>query len=367
MYIPSSYQSFSPMTLSKIRSATASSQTVYSKDVGAVNIKSSKEIPNVESNLELYHDIREVVIDVQSFFIFGKATTVLPTFTIHLTPLTYLPKVDEPRRDWVASVAVPAFMAHREDSAVRRFVTIGTGSGLDAIAALDIFDLESLAITDLHPVVVQTAASNIKAATAGCPSLTKAVESLVAHSGDLLTPLKDHEGQALHSGQASSTYAAERYEQIPAIANDSLLALHWLALVQAKTLLAPGGAVLSSMGGRVPLAAMLEMARSAGYVPQVLTYTWKIQSEPEEVIGGYNKNQEDGTRPFYFYLAEVLEREFAGITPLEGGRVAAWIEQQLAPYRLDAVVAYEAHKTGIIIGHTVAVVRSVISDVQGPA
>jgi methylase of polypeptide subunit release factors len=103
--------------------------------------------------------------------------------------------VDEPRRDWVARVAVPAFMAHREDSAVSRFATIGTGSGLDAIAALDIFELESLAITDLHPVVVQTAASNIRAATVGCTSLTKAVESLVARSGDLLTPLEDHEGK----------------------------------------------------------------------------------------------------------------------------------------------------------------------------
>jgi hypothetical protein len=88
----------------------------------------------------------------------------------------------------------------------------------------------------------------------------------------------------------------ERHEKIPAIAHDSLLALHWLALVQAKNLLAPGGVMLSSMGGRVPLVAMLEMARSAGYCAQVLTYTWKIQSEPEEVIGGYKKNQEDGHR-----------------------------------------------------------------------
>ena len=67
--------------------------------------------------------------------------------------------------------------------------------------------------------------------------------------------------------------------------------------MQAKTLLAPSGAVLSSIGGRVPLAAMLEMARSAGYVAQVLTYTWKIESEPEEAIGGYKKNQADGARP----------------------------------------------------------------------
>ena len=89
----------------------------------------------------------------------------------------------------------------------------------------------------------------------------------------------------------------ERHEKIPAIAHDSLLALHWLALIQAKKLLAPGGAVISSMGGRVPLVTMLEMARSAAFVAQVLTYTWKIQSEPEEVIGGYKINQKDCLRP----------------------------------------------------------------------
>lgn len=57
---------------------------------------------------------------------------------------------------------------------------------------------------------------------------------------------------------------------------------------------------------------------------------------------------------------EVLKREFAGITPSEGGKAAAWIEQQLVPYRLDTVIAYEAHKAEVIIEHTVAVVISVL-------
>jgi hypothetical protein len=67
--------------------------------------------------------------------------------------------------------------------------------------------------------------------------------------------------------------------------------------VQPKTLLATSGVVLSSMGGQVPLAAMLEMAQSAGYVTEVLTYMWKIESEPEEAIRGYKKVQEEGVRP----------------------------------------------------------------------
>lgn len=95
----------------------------------------------------------------------------------------------------------------------------------------------------------------------------------------------------------------ERFEKIPAIAHDSLLALHFVALQQAKPLLSETGAVLSSMGGRVPLVAMLDMARCAGYVAHILIYTWKIQSEPEEVIGGYKKNQEDGLGPVSPYTS----------------------------------------------------------------
>ena len=62
---------------------------------------------------------------------------------------------------------------------------------------------------------------------------------------------------------------------------------------------------------------------------------------------------------FYFYPAGVLETIFEDISATEGGSRAPWIEQQLAPFRLDAVAAYEAHRAGTIIGHTVAVIRSI--------
>ena len=57
------------------------------------------------------------------------------------------------------------------------------------------------------------------------------------------------------------------------------------------------------MGGRVPIQSMLSMAKSVGFQAEVLIYTWKIQSEPEEVIGGYKKNQEDGLGPVSFLFA----------------------------------------------------------------
>jgi hypothetical protein len=120
----------------------------------------------------------------------------------------------------------------------------------------------------------------------------------------------------IDDGQTSATYVPGRTEDIPFIATANLLALHFLALrqvrfplywpsllsefslgTQAKPLLSPTGAVLSSIGGRVSTDILLEMAAEAGYCASILTYTWKIQSEPGEVIGGYKKNQEDGLGP----------------------------------------------------------------------
>ena len=101
----------------------------------------------------------------------------------------------DPRQDWVASIAIPAFLAHRDGNTVRKFATVGTGSGLDAIAALELFELQNLAITDLHPTVVQAAITNIKSAAAGRTVLANAVDSLIARPGDILAPLEDQAGQ----------------------------------------------------------------------------------------------------------------------------------------------------------------------------
>ncbi|KAF9037795.1 hypothetical protein BDZ89DRAFT_430879 [Hymenopellis radicata] len=331
-----------------------------------------------ESNTELYSNLTEVDVNFSKFYCIGSAKKVNEDFTVKLTKLTYLPKVAEPRRDWVASVAVPSFIAHRDSgNKVTKFATIGTGSGLDAVGALEVFPLEQLAMTDLHPAVVQAAAGNVFAATEGQPALAKVVNSMIALPGDLCTPLQvkpisfdliyenlpniplDTKMRKLFSGQTSSTYVPERHEKVVNIANDSLLALHWLCMVQARELLALQGAIISSMGGRVPISNMITMSESAGYNPDVLTYTWKIQSEPEEVIGGYKRNQEEGMGPFYFYPADVLEETFKDRSPAMSTKEALQLEEALLPYRLDAVEAYNKHKTGeLVVAHTVVCLRS---------
>jgi len=337
--------------------------------------------PNIEArdfklNPEIYSDLREVNVDSEKFFLMGKPAKIAPNFMVTLTEMTYLPKIADPRRDWVASVAAPAFQAHAAHNSVRKFAAIGTGAGLDAIAALEVFDLNALAVTDLHPAVVAAAAENIKAATAHSKALSKVVEGMLAVSGDLLTPLATQKGEfdliyenlpnipldaarsALQEAQTSSTYVPSRQEAIPPVAKLNLLALHWLALKQARDLLSPSGAIVSSMGGRVPIASMMHMVVTAGYTPSVLTYTWKIQSEPEEVIGGYKTFQEQGLGPFFFYPAKVLEAIFSNYSAASAANQFQALENLLVPHRLDSVSAYHSYKQGIVIGHTVVVVCS---------
>ena len=107
----------------------------------------------------------------------------------------------------------------------------------------------------------------------------------------------------LKSGQTSSTFIGDRTaDRIPHHVTSNLLDLHYVCLRQAKdlALLNPSGAVLSSMGGRVPIQAMLKMAESAGYVGRVLGLSWKTQSEPKAVIGGYAEHQKQGLGPVSF-------------------------------------------------------------------
>lgn len=316
-----------------------------------------------------------ISVDTKRFFALDSPKRIRRHLSISLTEHSYLPKADDPRSDWVASVAYPAFVAIQQMdiglSHIGRFATIGTGSGLDALAAIEVFGCREVVVTDMHEDVVNTAARNIAGNIVECaPSV--AVRAL---TGDLLTPLLQipdrfdliyenlpnipflQEGNLKHD-QTSSSFIGSRREDVPEFVHSNLLTLHYLAILQAKNCLAENGVVLSSIGARIPLNVLLQVAHEAGYTGSILTYTWKVQSEPEEVIGGYAAWQRRGLGPFHFYPVDVLEETFSNIDMVAAGDQALEIERALHPHQLDAVAAYEAHRQGQMLGHTVAVLMS---------
>lgn len=321
--------------------------------------------------------VRTLAVDYKSYYRSANPATKLPaSFEIEIDDSTYLPKVDDPTADWVSMVATPAFRAYSvlRPNQVKKFATVGTGSGLDAIIASEVYDLEHLAITDLHPKVLGTAARNVVSVLGASKGVGNTIVS--AAYGDLLTPIAgtgiqfdliyenlpnipiEATEDEITEGQTSATYVEERKEPLPAVAQKNLLALHYLAIKQGVTMLAPGGHILSSMGGRLAVKDIVDMALAAGVHAEVHTYTWKEQSEPEDVIGGYVHHQKKGLGPFHWYPVEVLKEVFYGVSAAEAGAQAYEIEAKLAPHKLDAVAAYDAYKQGKSVGHTVVVIRS---------
>jgi hypothetical protein len=95
-----------------------------------------------------------------------------------------------------------------------------------------------------------------------------------------------------------------------------------------------------------------------GYLSESLTYTWKVQSEPEEIIGGYARWEHEGRGPFHFYPATVLAETFGSIAHVAAGAQALKIEEALSAYAMSAQAALAAHRSGTPVGHTVAVLES---------
>ncbi|ABE41412.1 hypothetical protein [Rhodopseudomonas pseudopalustris] len=315
-------------------------------------------------------DIPGVTIDAAAFFGLEGVTRVRQQARLGLTEQSYLPKASDPHSDWVARVAAPAFRALAEMGVkVEDFCTIGTGAGLDALAAIEILRVRNVFVTDLHEDVVQQARQNI------LMNVLPPQPAVFAGVGDLLDPLKETRSALdliyenlpniplgsdddLAEGQASSTFIADRKEGLPDFVRQHLIALHYLALRQAYPMLRPGGRVLSSIGGRIPVEVILRLGRETGYASHILVLAWKIQSEPEDVIGGYARWEREGLGPFRFYPRAVLERTLSPMSAVAAAAQAIEIERALQPDALSAEQALQAHLDGVEIGHTVFVLES---------
>jgi len=290
---------------------------------------------------------------------------------IAVTSRSCFPEIEELTKDWVASVAVPAFNLIRQRQGVQNaFCALGTGVGLDALAAIEILGVLRLGITDVHDDVVTTAVRNI---LSNLP--TGHGVRLESGFGDLLEPLAGFltrydliyenlpnvpiaDAERIAEGRTSAAHLPPRSETVPAFVQAQLLSLHYLALQQAHDFLRPGGAVLSMLGSRIPLAVYRDMAAQAGHRAEIYTFGWKAQAEPENVIRGHAEQQRAGYGPFHFYRVDDLIDAFQGVELAASGTAAFDIEERLAAKRLDPFQAWEAFLRGDQVGHTYVALRS---------
>lgn len=249
------------------------------------------------------------------------------------------------RNDWTV-LAFRAFKLIQEMIPKRGNIGIvGTGGGLDALGAIEMFDPKFLAITDLSDAALNQSYFNILKNL--LPVAKKRIEiktqksflfndfKFEANSFDFIyenlpnLPLKKIT-KIVKSNQpiTASYYHSKEIEdyKVPKIYADRLLSLHWLFLKSAKKFLKEDGKVLCSIGGRMEYSLIEKMFLDAGYKATLTVYDFKRQNEAASNLPGYaaeeyKRIRKGGFR--YFNYHDLLKK----IAPLKYHKLKGFAEK----------------------------------------
>lgn len=295
-----------------------------------------------------------------------KQRRVCRPVSLILTEQTY-PLSEFPERSWV-SIAFKAFLRLANKIKVQNLLIVGTGNGLDALGAIEIFDLDSITVTDLLEESLSVARENI---FANLKDNTQIKTDFYA--GDLLSSVPPKKAfcliyenlpnipapkdMNLKAGINSASFFDAEQHKVPKLFDTYLLALHYLCLKQTHSRVKKGGGILTSIGGRIPLDIVFQLHRTCGYSPELIVFDLKIQSEPDEIIPGYCKAEEQNGIKFRFYAPEALKIVAAAqMQGLEGKELADAVEEDLNRYAMSAHEALNWYHQGKEVAHAVYMV-----------
>ena len=231
------------------------------------------------------------------------------------------------------------------------FAIVGTGTGLDAIAANYLFDPKKTIIMDLHPQIPNLAKQNVLKYHPN--------KKIQAYKGDLCNPLiKNNIKVDLIYGnipniptndyvfndlKTASYFNPKMNSDCPQKFKDYLLEHQYLLLKSAHKSLNKGGKVIAAIGGTMSFDLLEDLFRYAGFEPLPLINLFKEQLEWDEVLGGYSKYEtKDIKFDFYDY-----EKAYAKIKDLNNGNIEnSKLRQILEPYKMTATEAYNKYKSG---------------------
>jgi hypothetical protein len=302
-------------------------------------------------------------VDVTDFLAPYPARRVRRPIRLELTRHSY-PVEQSVAQSWLA-LAFSAFARLAGRMQVRNLLIIGTGNGLDALGALEVFDLTSLVVTDLFEESLSVSRRNVLAHLGDVRGI-----EIDFRAGDLLTcvpaekrfcliyenlpNVRADSDMDLRLGTVGGRFFAAAALSVPDRFETHQLALHYECLQQARQRLRVSGGVLTAIGGRVPLDVAFDLHRSCGYAPDLVVFDVKIQTEPDLILPGYAALEAETGVVFRYYapdaVATVAEARLAG---LEGEALAAAVEGELLRYALSAGDALARCRRGLAVAHSV--------------
>ena len=136
-----------------------------------------------------------------------------------------------------------------------------------------------------------------------------------------------------------------------------LLALHYCCLREAWRHIRPGGGALTAIGGRMPDDVAFAMHRACGFLPELVAFDVKPQGEPDLVLPGYRRVEEERGLEFTFYAAEavelVAERRRSG---LDGQQLVDAVDGDLRRLSISAREAERRTRRGEQVAHSVLMI-----------
>jgi len=283
-----------------------------------------------------------------------------------LTDETY-PLESAPEESWLP-IAFRAFARLAERLTVRHAVIVGTGNGLDALAATEIFPLRSLTVTDLLESSLAVSRENVLSHLIAPEEI-----DLRFHAGDLLSCVPPDRPVCLvyenlpnipaapeirlESGLITGRFFDAREVDVPERYSSYLLALHHQCLLEARERVRFGGGVLTAIGGRMPPEVAFGLHRSCGYRPRLVAYDVKRQVEPALVIPPYARAEQEGGVEFTFYAPEAIALvDDSRLSGLEGQELADAVAPELSRLALSAQEAERRSQRGQDVAHSVLMI-----------
>lgn len=312
------------------------------------------------------------IINLQPFF--QKLNLTLPDFEVIETPAMY-PHKDKVEDNWIYYTAAAFKILKSQAIPVEKIALIGIGSGVEGIAALNIFQpsIQSLAIVDTEHDIVSGAMSNLRLL------IKQTGVELTALVGSLAEPLKvlpfkldliygnipnlpAADGKLLASGADKGTFMR------PELFNKYLpprqyikwaLGTQYAYLQSGSSILSKGGSILTELGGRVPFSIIKQLFTDCNLEFTEILVGFKEQAEALADFEGYHKFEKLYAVEFDFYLLDESKAAMAkyGVGNPTSAISGEKLKSLLEPFKVNAGQALELFHRGILVGHTVHIFR----------
>lgn len=295
-----------------------------------------------------------------------------------------------PKDDWLyLGVKSLKKISEEKEGQIRSAAFIGSGNGIETIAALKLFpNIETIYVTDLLLDIQSGIVENIQA-NAGeelkkvrmvcltgrdCAPLPERADLIFAN-----LPLVMFDQKEIVSNHLATTTLTDASQYLHLSQGDEDCLKRWSLLSQlgflmtAKEKIKQGGTILTFIGGRIPFEVTDECFRRAGLEYRVLFRSFKYQAEPMflKQYAEVERNEKVGFA-FYDYCkaVEILQKELGIEAPdiIPGNASQTLPEEELKkilePALVNADGAYRLYLQGRTVGHLAYAFEAFVSDIE---